>query len=128
MTHYIGDPGYAGGDGMSLAFEYQGDFILGEFPLAPLIQKSTRHRARGLTIEVTAHDWTPLAQHYTAHMSTTGTRPREVASGLAFGLAISDGRGKPLQSWRDLDKLEIRGTATKENPPRFRQIPLGRAK
>ena len=26
QTHYIGDPGYAGRDGMSLAFEYNGEF------------------------------------------------------------------------------------------------------
>ena len=35
VTHYIGDPGYAGRDGMSLAFDYKGDFIRDKSPHSP---------------------------------------------------------------------------------------------
>ncbi len=119
VTHYIGDPGYAGEDGMSFAFEYQGDFI-SDKSTAPAGGKQNESETGGLTLEVTAHDWTPLAQRYTAHLDTaTGGNWQPVA------LSVSQFRskeGKPLQSWRGLDKLEIRGTATKENPPRFRRF------
>ena len=120
LTHAIGDPGYAGGDGMSFAFEYQGDFIPGN-SLSSGDGKQSEAEAGGLTIEVIAHDWTPLAQHYTAHVDA------DPAEGKWHSVALSvsqfrSKQGKPLQSWRGLDKLEIRGTATKENPPRFRQF------
>ena len=52
--------------------------------------------------------------------------PRRPTNGWhAVTLSVSQFRtadGKPLPSWRDLDKLEIRGTTTKENPPQFRRF------
>ena len=121
ISHYIGDPGYAGRKGMSLAFEYQGNFIVDESSPTPGDSKKHETPSTGLTIEVTSHDWTPLARHYTAHVET------KTAEGEWQGVALSVSQfrtadGKPLQSWRDLDKLEIRGTTTKKNPPRFRRF------
>jgi dienelactone hydrolase len=111
VTHYIGDPGYAGRDGMSLAFDYRGDFIREKEGAEP----------GGLTIEATAHDWTPLARHYTAHVDTDAS----ASDWRGVRLSVSQFRtadGKPLQSWRDLDKLEIRGATTKTGPPEFRRF------
>jgi hypothetical protein len=121
VSHYIGDPGYTGRDGMSLAFEYQGDFIVDESSPAPADSKKHETPSTGLTIEVTSHDWTPLARHYTAHVETR----TPAAEWQSVSISVSQFRtadDKPLQSWRDLDKLEIRGTTTKENPPRFRRF------
>ncbi len=124
-THYLGDPGYAGEDGMSFAFEYQGDFIADK-STSPADGRQRESEAGGLTLEVIAHDWTPLAQHYMAHLDTVHLDT--VAGGANWhpvALSVSQFRskeGKPLQSWRGLDKLEIRGTATKESPPRFRRF------
>jgi dienelactone hydrolase len=119
VTHYIGDPGYAGRDGMSLAFDYQGEFIA-DTAAASTNGKQNKVEVGGLTLELTAHDWTPLAQHYTAHIDTAGGD-----TWRSIVLPVSQFRsnqGKPLQSWRGLDKLEIRGAATKESPPRFRNF------
>jgi dienelactone hydrolase len=125
VTHYLGDPGYAGEDGMLFAFEYQGNFI-SDKSIAPADGKRNESETGGLTLEIIAHDWTPLAQHYTAHLDTASV---ETAAGGSdwhpVALSVSQFRskeGKPLQSWRGLDKLEIRGTATKESPPRFRRF------
>jgi cephalosporin-C deacetylase-like acetyl esterase len=121
LSHYIGDPGYAGRKGMSLAFEYQGDFIVDHSVSTPGDVKKSETPSAGLTIEVTSHDWTPLARHYTAHIETQSP----AAEWHPVALSVSQFRtadGKPLQSWRDLDKLEIRGTTTKEQPPRFRRF------
>ncbi len=121
ISHYIGDPGYAGRKGMSLAFEYQGDFVVDESSPTPGDSKKHETPSTGLTVEVTSHDWTPLARHYTAHVET------KTAEGEWQGVALSVSQfrtadGKPLQSSRVLDKLEIRGTTTKKNPPRFRRF------
>jgi dienelactone hydrolase len=121
VTHYIGDPGYAGRTGMSLAFEYQGEFIEDKTPLPPAGGKHDEPDRGGLTFEATTHDWTPLSRHYTAHVDTKTS----AADWQGVTLSVSQFQtadGKPLQSWRELDKLEIRGTATKEHPPRFRRF------
>ena len=105
---------------MSFAFEYQGGFVPDQ-SAASRDGKQSEAEAGGLTIEVIAHDWTPPAQHYTAHVDTAPAG----ANWNSVALSVSQFRskeGKPLQSWRGLDKLEIRGTATKENPPRFRRF------
>lgn len=112
VSHYIGDPGYAGHDGMSLGFEYQGEFIE---------DKENGTAASGLTIEVTAHDWTPLAIRYTAHVATRTRSDKWSPSTLSVS-QFRTADAKPLRSWRDFDKLEIRGTATKQHPPRFRRF------
>ncbi len=91
VTHYIGDPGYAGRDGMSLAFEYQG-ISFGQVALhSPADWKKHETPSTGLTIEVTAHDWTPLARRYTAHVETKTTEG-EWHGCHTFGLAIPDRR------------------------------------
>ena len=121
VSHYIGDPGYAGRDGMSLAFDYQGDFIQDNSKPASVNGKKDEADRGGLAVEVTAHDWTPLAQRYAAHIDTQtqATAWHTVTLSVA---EFHEANGKPLRSWRDLDKLEIRGTTTKQNPPRFRHF------
>lgn len=121
VTHYIGDPGYAGRDGMSLAFDCKGDFLQDKSPPPPVGGKNNEADAKGLTIEVTAHDWTPLARRYTAHVAVE--TPTNGWHAVALSVSqFHTAEGKPLPSWGDLDKLELRGTTTKQNPPRFRRF------
>ncbi|HUE15426.1 MAG TPA: acetylxylan esterase [Planctomycetaceae bacterium] len=121
VTHYIGDPGYVSRDGMSLAFDYQGDFIQDKSPQPSAAGKNNEADPGGLTVEVTAHDWTPLARRYTAHVDTQIPAADWHTATLPVSQFHTDD-GKPLPSWRELDKLEIRGTTTKQNPPRFRRF------
>jgi dienelactone hydrolase len=117
VSHYIGDPGYAGHDGQSLAFEYQGEFLqdnqsksAGALPGSP--------SGPGFTVQVTAHDWTPQAKTFTAHVISTGSAMSWRRTVLPISRFIA-ADGKLLPSWRDLDKIEIRGISSKQNPPRF---------
>ena len=121
VSHYIGDPAYVGRMGTSLAFEYQGEFVVDQSSPTPADAKQMETPRTGLTIEVTSRDWTPLARRYTAHVETQSP----AAEWHQVALSVSQFRtadGKALQNWGDLDKIEIRGTTTKENPPRFRRF------
>jgi hypothetical protein len=118
VSHYIGDRGYAGRDGLSLAFEYQGDFLRDSRSKAEKAQRPNDSDEPGFTVLVTAHDWTPQSKSYLAHVSapTPGTGWQRVELAVSRFVAAD---AKPLASWRDLDKLEIRGVGSKRNPPRF---------
>jgi dienelactone hydrolase len=126
VSHYIGDPGYVGRDGMSLAFEYQGEFVQDKSQPASADGKKDEAEKGGLTIQVTAHDWTPLARRYTAHVDTdhvdTVTPSNAWHTATLSVAQFQEPKGKPLRNWRELDKIEIRGTTTKQNPPRFRHF------
>jgi cephalosporin-C deacetylase-like acetyl esterase len=121
VSHYIGDPGYVGHDGLSLAFEYQGDFLRDSGPKPEKAPGANDSDGPGFSVVVTVHDWTPQAKSYVVHVAATtpgkGWQRVELA---ASRFVAAD--GKSLPSWRDLDKLEIRGLGSKRNPPRFAQF------
>ena len=118
VSHYIGDPAYTGHEGDLLTFEYQGEFLRDTQSKADGSPSANDPGGPGFTILVIAHDWTPRAQNYMARVSTTGpaTAWRQVSLSARHFVAAD---GKPLPSWRDLDKIEIRGIGSKQNPPRF---------
>jgi hypothetical protein len=117
VSHYIGDPAYTGRDGDLLSFEYRGEFLPDQ-SMADQSRSANNQGGPGFTIRLTAHDWTPRAKSYMARVATTGpatTWRQALLSASHFAAAD----GKPLPSWRDLDKIEIRGIGSKQNPPRF---------
>jgi dienelactone hydrolase len=116
VSHYIGDPGYTGRDGQSLRFEYQGAFLRDD-PRSQTAE-SLDADAPGFTVQVTSHDWTPQAKTYLAHVSAAGTTTgwRQVTLSASQFTAADK---QPLPSWRDLEKIEIRGIGSKQDPPRF---------
>jgi hypothetical protein len=123
VSHYIGDPGYVGRDDMSLAFEYQGEFIPDKSSPPPAGAKNTQADVGGLTVEVTSHDWTPKARRYAAHIDTPASASPNGWQAVKLPVSkFHTAEGKALSSWGDLDKIELRGTTTKQNPPKFRQF------
>jgi cephalosporin-C deacetylase-like acetyl esterase len=118
VSHYLGDPGYAGRDGLSLAFEYQGGFLRDNRPKPAGAPQADNFDGPGFSVLVTAHDWTPQSKSYVAHVAagTPGKGWQRVELAVSRFVAAD---GKSLPSWRDLDKLEIRGVGSKRNPPRF---------
>jgi hypothetical protein len=118
VSHYIGDPAYTGHEGDLLTFEYQGEFLRDTQSKADGSPSANDPGGPGFTILLIAHDWTPRAQKYMARVSTTGpaTAWRQVSLSARHFVAAD---GKPLPRWRDLDKIEIRGIGSKQNPPRF---------
>ncbi|HET6324280.1 MAG TPA: acetylxylan esterase [Planctomycetaceae bacterium] len=116
VSHYIGDPGYAGRDDQALSFEYRGAFLQENKPKAA--GGAPDVEGPGFTVQVTAHDWTPRAKTYVARVSVpqTATGWRKVTLSPSHFVAADK---KPLSSWRDLDKIEIRGVGSKHDPPRF---------
>ena len=70
---------------MSLAFEYNGEFVA----------DNGDANLRGLTIEMTAHDWTPLARRYTASLAT-GSAVREWRTAKFSLSQFHTAEGKPL--------------------------------
>ena len=118
VSHYLGDPGYSGRDGDLLTFEYQGEFLPNSQSGADGSSAGNGSLGAGFTIQLTAYDWTPRAKSYITRVSTTGP----ATSWRHASLSVSQFKGSdgnPLPSWRDLDKIEIRGIGSKENPPRF---------
>jgi hypothetical protein len=117
VSHYIGDPAYTGRDGDLLSFEYLGEFLPDQSK-ADQPPSANNQGGPGFTIQLTAHDWTPRAKSYMARVATTGpaTAWRQVSLSASHFVAAD---GKPLPSWRDLDKIEIRGIGSKQRPPRF---------
>jgi hypothetical protein len=118
VSHYLGDAGYSGRDGDLLTFEYQGEFLPNSQPSADGSHAGNGSRGAGFTIQLTAYDWTPRAKSYMARVSTTAPATTWRQASLSASQFIG-ADGKPLPSWRDLDKIEIRGIGSKENPPRF---------
>jgi dienelactone hydrolase len=122
LSHYIGDPGYTGKDGMSLTFEYRGEFFPQREPSAATGGKKPAQSpdagGPGLTVQVTAHDWTPRSKLYVARVAAEGPAGSWRRTVLPLSkFATSD--GEPLRSWHDLDKIEILGLGSKRNPPQF---------
>jgi hypothetical protein len=118
VSHYIGDPSYAGRDGQSLAFEYAGEFLRASDHDANKALLTNESQEPGFTVQVTAHDWTPQSKNYTARVATkafTSDWRRVTLSASRFAAAD----GKVLTGWRDLDKIEIRGIGSKRSTPRF---------
>jgi dienelactone hydrolase len=117
VSHYIGDPGYAGHEGLSLTFDYQGEFLqpsntdLAGLPKAKSVEP-------GFTVQVTAHDWTLRSKTWSAHLVVPTFKPGWHHAALAASNFLT-ADGKPLPGWNDLDKIEIHGVGTKKNPPRF---------
>jgi dienelactone hydrolase len=119
VSHYLGDPGYSGRDGDLLTFEYQGEFLPNSQSSADgSLAGNVGSGGAGFTVQLTANDWTPRAKSYMARVSTKGPATIWRQASLSASQFIG-ADGKPLPSWRDLDKIEIRGIGSKQNPPRF---------
>ncbi len=118
VSHYLGDPGYAGRDGMSLTFEYRGEFLEKKTPTSGQASKKVGKEPPGFEIRLTAHDWTPLSKTYTARVSATDAAAGWQRVSLPVAKFVTDD-GQPLRSWSDLDKIEIRGLGTRRHPPQF---------
>lgn len=118
ISHYLGDPAYAGRDGMLLSFEYQGSFLPDAQPEVAGKKKSSVSDVPGFTVQISAGDFTPRFRGYRAHVETqaptTGWQPIR----LPLSQFRND-KGEPLASWRGLDKIAIRGVTLKHNPPKF---------
>ena len=99
-THLLGDPQFAGKPGQTLAFDCSGGF--GEL---------------GMTVTVTEKEWTPLGKSYAAKVSTheLSTDWKTVMLPLS---RFQTADAKSAESWRQLDKIQLQGTTTKENPLR----------
>lgn len=100
-THILGDPQFQGRDGLALAFQVQGDFT-----------------TEGLTLTLTEQDRGMRARSYSANVAAKDLGPgwRDVVLPLARFL---DKEKRSPSRWQDIDKLDIRGKAARENPPRF---------
>jgi hypothetical protein len=116
ISHYVGDPGYKGRDGDSLCFEYQGNFLADSESKRSEAATINRGEA-GFSVQLTAHDWTPQAKSFTARIAAASSAGWREVKLPAASFVAADGR--PLPSWNELDKIEIRGVASKENPPCF---------
>ena len=107
---------------MSLTFEYRGEFFPQREPSAATGGKKPAQSpdagGPGLTVQVTAHDWTPRSKLYVARVAAEGPAGSWRRTVLPLSkFATSD--GEPLRSWHDLDKIEILGLGSKRNPPQF---------
>jgi cephalosporin-C deacetylase-like acetyl esterase len=118
VSHYLGDPGYAGRDAMSLTFEYRGEFPEKKAPKPGQASKKGGNEPPGLEVRLTAHDWTPQSKTYTARVSTPDAAAGWQTVALPVAKFVTDD-GQPLRSWSDLDKIEIRGLGTRRHPPQF---------
>jgi hypothetical protein len=100
-THIIGDPEFQGRAGQALAFQVRGNFS-----------------PEGLTLTVLEQDRSLQARSYSAKIvqRDLGTGWREIVLPLA---RFVDKDGRSPKRWADLDKLEIRGRAARQNPPGF---------
>jgi dienelactone hydrolase len=116
VSHYVGDPGYAGRDGQSLSFEYKGTFH-GDREPRP-VGSSEAFGVAGFSVHVTSHDWTPRAKVYVTRVVVprTATGWQQVTLSPSQFIATDK---KPLPNWRDLEKIELRGVGSKNDPPRF---------
>jgi dienelactone hydrolase len=117
VSHYIGDPGYSGRAGDLLTFEYAGEFLSDDRTKADRASSGKDSPEPGFTVQLTTHDWTPQSKTYSTHVPTKAAATGWQRVRLAPANFVAD--GKPLPGWRDLDKLEIRGVASKRSPPRF---------
>ena len=100
-TCILGDPQFQGREGLALAFQVQGDFI-GEGLTLTLIEQDKSLQARSYSVNITKNDLTPGW--------------REVVLPLS---RFTDKDKRTPRGWQDIDKLEIRGKASRQNPPRF---------
>ena len=118
VSHYLGDPGYAGRDGLSLTFEYRGEFLEKKAPKTGQASRRDDKEPPGFEVRLTAHDWTPQSKTYTARVPTPNAATAWQRVSLPVTKFVADD-GRPLRSWSDLDKIEIRGLGTRRRPPQF---------
>jgi len=69
----------------------------------------------GLTISVTEYDWTPLAQTYSMHFPPEQI-PGEWSSLKVAREQLKTAEGKPLASWRYVDKLNLQCKSPRNSP------------
>jgi dienelactone hydrolase len=121
VSHYMGDPAYGGKEGQSLSFEFQGDFIADSRPKGEGSPAKAEATVPVLTVAISANDFTPRARTYTTHIDA-----KEAGSGWQrASLSVSqfqNAEGKALANWRGLDKIELKGTTTKQGPPGFKNF------
>lgn len=100
-THLPGDPQFRGREGSALAFWVKGGFT-----------------AEGLTVSVIENDWGPRSKTYSAQIAkpAPGSGWQEIVLPLSRFISAD---GKTLTDWKNIDRLEIRGAASKKEPPCF---------
>jgi hypothetical protein len=100
-THIIGDPQFQGREGLDLAFHVQGDFTVD-----------------GLTLTLIEQDRSLQARSYSANITKKDLEPGWRKIALPLSLFMDKDKHTPRR-WQDIDKLEVRGTASGQNPLRF---------
>jgi cephalosporin-C deacetylase-like acetyl esterase len=100
-THILGDPQYQGRPGDVLSFMARGNYS-----------------EEGLTLTVIEQDRGLHAHNYVTMVSAEELGPdwKEVTLPLE---RFQDAEGRSPSAWKVLDKIELRGRASRENPPRF---------
>ena len=100
-TYILGDLQFQGHEGLTLAFQVFGDFA-----------------EAGLTLTLIEQDRSLQARSYSANITRTDLGPglREIALPLT---RFTDKDKRTPGRWQDIDKLEIRGKASRQDPPRF---------
>jgi dienelactone hydrolase len=100
-SHAIGDPQWHGRDGMSLQFRCRGGFD-----------------EHGLTVSLVGSEWTLAATTYTAIVPQSEIMGGWRIVDLPMSAFRTD-QGKRLTNWELVEKLELKGRASRANPPCF---------
>jgi dienelactone hydrolase len=100
-THLLGDPQFQGRERSALAFRVKGGFT-----------------EEGLTVSVIENDWGPRSKTYSARIEKTALDSGWQEIVLPPSRFVS-ADGKTLTDWKGVDRLEIRGAASKQEPPCF---------
>lgn len=100
-THLLGDPQFQGREGQALAFSAKGQFT-----------------EEGLTVSVIENDWGPRSRTYSVRIEKSALTPgwQEIVLPLSRFVSAD---GKTLTDWKSIDRLELRGAASKNEPPCF---------
>jgi len=102
-SHILGDAQFEGRPGMALTFETKGDYT------------------EGLTISIVRDDWGPHSKIFTTKIEASQLGPDWKAVKLPVSRFV-DSEGRPLDAWKGINKLEIRGKAHKQGTPCFAQF------
>src|SRR5262249_5733521 len=100
-SHLICDAPFAGRGGMAPPFVGKGGFD-----------------ESGLTVSVLEREWTLMAKTYSVHIPREELTPGWKTITLPLSRFATDD-GKRPGHWQDLEKLQLRGVTSKQEPPCF---------
>ena len=124
LSHYLADEGYAGRDGMSLSFEYQGEFLAGSQITTGAEKTPPLPDEPGFLLHVSSGEFTPRFRTYRAFVETKGS----AAGWQPVRLTLSQFRsqkGEPLPScaaWTRSKSAALRQNRTRRSSPGFAGI------